>query len=464
MLSADLHSIEAEQGALGAILIDNGCLDKVAPILEPEHFYEPLHGEIYTAIKGLSKQGRIFNPTTLGPFFANAGPVREGLSAIQYLGRLAASATTIAGAPAYAQIIREYAERRAVADVGLRLQQLAGDPALGAAQMAAEGVRDLDGIITAATPHGRSKLSLAASVHETLEELRRPERSRPITSGFADLDRVTGGFHRGEYNVIAGRPSMGKTAFATSAMLNAGRAGHGVLMFSLEMTKKAISARCLSDSVWNRDTPIPYADILNRRIGEYHIERLERAALDYERLPIEIEYQPALTVAEIAARSRQEAAALSRRGLELELVIIDHLGKIKASKRYSGNPVAEIGEVSGALAAFGKELNVSMLVLHQLNRAVEGREDKHPQLSDLRWSGDIEQDTDLVAFIYRPGYYLERMKFDDEENELKRVDKLQKRGRDLEIIIAKQRNGPCTTVELFTEISSNVIRCKAKSI
>lgn len=459
--NSHLHSIEAEQAALGAILIDNGCLDYVSSILEPEHFYEPVHSEIYTAIRGLAQNGRVFTPVTLAPYFENAEPVKSGLSVVQYLGRLVTAATTTIKVPDYARIIREYAGRRTLADAGLRLQQLAGDPALSAAQAAAEGVQDLDGIIAATVDQGRSKLSLAASVRDTLDELKQPDGTRTVTSGLHDLDRVTGGFHRGEYNILAARPSMGKTAMAASVMLNAGRAGHGVLMFSLEMTKKAISARCLSDSVWNVDTPIPYADILNRRVNAYQIERLERAALDYERLPIEIEYQPALTVAEIAARSRQEAAALSRRGLELELIVIDHLGKIRASKRYAGNPVAEIGEVSGSLAALGKELNASMLVLHQLNRAVEGREDKHPQLSDLRWSGDIEQDADLVAFIYRPGYYLERMKFDDEDNEMKRVDKLHKRGRDLEIIIAKQRNGPCTTVELLTEISSNVIRCKA---
>lgn len=255
---------------------------------------------------------------------------------------------------------------------------------------------------------------------------------------------------------------MGKTAFGAAIMLNAARAGAGVMMFSLEMSRTALAARCLSEAVWNRDTPIPYADILNERINETQKDRLHNASQKFESLPIEIDDQGGLTVSEISARARQQAAKFERAGQKLGLVLIDHLGKVRASKRYAGNLVAETGEVSNALANLGKELDVAIIALHQLNRAVEGREDKHPQLSDLRASGDVEQDADLVGFLYRPSYYLERMKFEDKDQEKKRKEKLETKKYELELIIAKQRNGPCITIDLFADMANNAIRNAAK--
>jgi replicative DNA helicase len=294
-----------------------------------------------------------------------------------------------------------------------------------------------------------------------VQTLNKGDVEKPITTGLHDLNKVVGGWRRGEFTVIAARPSMGKSAFAASTMVSIGMSGHGILMFSLEMTQAALAARCLSEQVYNSQTPIRYADILNNRIQDWDKQRLEDAAENFADVPIEIDDQAGLTVSEIASRARKYAARLEKQGRRLDVVMVDHLGKVKASKRYSGNIVAETGEVSAALAGLAKELGVAMIALHQLNRGVEGREDKHPTLPDLRNSGDIEQDADTIGFLYRPAYYLERSKIDDAELDATRLRTLERRKHELEIIIAKNRNGPCTTIDLFIDVASNLIRDKA---
>jgi replicative DNA helicase len=463
-MTEPLFNIEVEQALLGAIFAQPSCLEEVAGFLDAEHFGEPIHAQIYATIRRLAHEGRAYTPITMAPFFKDAPKVGE-LTVVQYFGRLLAGVTSLQQTKEYGQVVKDFAERRDVGAIGLRLKQLAADHTISVSQAAAEGVQDLDTIIAASRPNQLSWMTAEATAQKLLHDLDNDLVAKPIPTGYKDLDRVIGGWRRCETDVFAARPSMGKSALGASVPLHPARAGHGTLIFSLEMTKAMVAARLLSDLVWNRDAPLEYADILRGRVRDpYDKDRLREATRKLAGLPIVIEDQPGLTIAEIAARSRKHAAKFERSGKSLDIVIIDHFGKVRPSSRYAGNLVNETGEISQGLAALAKDLNVAMIVLHQLNRAVEGREDKRPQLSDLRNSGDVEQDADTVGFLYRPAYYLERSKFDKDDLEQTRKETLDKRRHDLEVIIAKNRNGPICTVDLFVDIASNVIRNKARAL
>jgi replicative DNA helicase len=456
-----LFDIATEQALLGALLVQNATMEEVAGFLDAEHFYEPVHAEIYGTIRRFAHEGRVFDPITIAPFFKDAPKVGD-LTVIQYSGRLAAGVASLMHCREYGRLVKEFAERRDLDATGHRLKQLATDHTITVSQAAAEGVQDLDTIIAASRPNQLAWMTAEATAQKLLHDLDNDLVVKPIQTGLIDLDCVIGGWCRRETYNFAGRPSMGESALGASVPIYPARAGHGVLIFSLEMTKAMVAARLLSDLVWNRVTPIEYADILRGRIHDQHDkDRLREATRKLAGLPIIIEDQPGLTIAEIAARSRKHAARFERSGKSLDIIIVDHLGKVRPSSRFAGDKVNETGEISDGLAALAKDLNVAMIALHQLNRQVESRDDKHPQLADLRNSGDIEQDFDTIGFLYRPAYYLERSKLDNKAKDEERKELLNEQRNDLEIIIAKNRNGPICTVELFVDIASNVIRSKA---
>jgi replicative DNA helicase len=228
------------------------------------------------------------------------------------------------------------------------------------------------------------------------------------------------------------------------------------------MTAQAVADRALADCCFD-DGAIAYHDISRGRISNADAERVVLAARDFNRLSIKIDEQPALTVSQIAARARKHKQALERKGLTLDLVVVDHMHLTRASERYSGNRVNEITEISGGLKALAKELHVPVLALAQLSRNVETREDKRPMLSDLRDSGAIEQDADLIVFVYREAYYLERATSQDPAKEDQRIARLGEVANRLEAIIAKQRNGPVCTVPLFFNAASNAARNLARA-
>jgi replicative DNA helicase len=456
--SEKICSIEIEQFLLGAILCKPGIFSEVVGIVEEGQFFEPLHGEIFGVIRQMIADGRGVSSVLAAQYFNSEAEITKELTVRQYLGRLAASVPSLISAKDYALTVRDYSNRRKLILAGEDLVEAALDPKVGVSEAASEGVQRLDEVISSARPGKPTRRSLSGAVADLISALDAGKSEKPITTGLADLDKVIGGWKKGEYHIIAARPSMGKSALAACTMLSAARAGHGTMLFSLEMTQKAVAARCMSDFLWNSITPLPYSDILKERLDDRQRERLREAAGRFREFPVVIDDQAGLTIAEIAAKARQQAARFARDGRKLDLLIIDHLGKVRASKRYAGNLVAETGEVSNALAGLAKELDVAMVALHQLNRAVEGRDDKHPQLSDLRNSGDIEQDADVIGFLYRPAYYLERAKYDSKDLESQRVEALARRRNDLEILIGKNRNGPCITIEAFIDAPCNAIR------
>jgi len=285
-----------------------------------------------------------------------------------------------------------------------------------------------------------------------------PPANERVPCGLTDLDNMLGGFVRGEYDILAGRPSMGKTAVAVSIGTGAARGGNGVLIFSLEMSVRAWVARMAADAAWDAKAPLPYSNALRGRLSDGDRERFIRGAVSRHDLPMYINEQAGLSVAEIAAFTRTAAQTFERQGRQLGLVIVDHIGKIKPSTNYRGNKVHEVGEISNALATLAKRENLAVLALCQLNRGVEGRENKRPGLADLRDTGDIEQDADAVMFAYRPAYYLERQKENDADKERLRLTTLMMTRNDLELIIAKQRNGMTGVVQLYVDMASNVVR------
>jgi replicative DNA helicase len=295
-------------------------------------------------------------------------------------------------------------------------------------------------------------------IEERMEKLRTGEVPESIHTGLLDLNKIMGGWHRGELAVIAARTSMGKTAFILSSLRQAAIRGTSSIFFSMEITADQAGCRLLSDTLWNSQTPISYERIDQHKIDRQDVDRLDGAAAEISGLPLIVDDQRGLTVSEVGARARRVRDDMARKGKKLDVICIDHLGKMQASSRYAGNKVHETGEKTNALAQLALDLDVAVIVLQQLNRGPEGREEKRPGLSDLRDSGNIEEDADTVSFLYRPAYYLDRIKYDDQEKEDKRIDLLEKKRNVLELIVAKNRRGPICNKEFFIDIASNAIR------
>lgn len=275
-------------------------------------------------------------------------------------------------------------------------------------------------------------------------------------AGSGTLASMIGGWRRGRFYVLGGRPAMGKTTTGLSLLLNTAKAGHGVMLFSLEMGKDELTEMALCKLAYNSTTRVEYRDLNPSRsdIPEYPrmLDLIYTVQPVLAALPIEINDKAGLTLAQIRDAAIRYAKDLVNKGKRLEVIAIDHLNLIKASDRYRGNKVAETEETSGALKVLAKELDCAVVCLVQLNRANEAREEKRPTLSDLRWSGAIEQDADVVMFVYREAYYLEHGKFDDVDADRERINKLSDVRNKLEIQIAKQRGGPTGTLEMFCDL------------
>lgn len=451
------HNIEAEQALLGAMFLSVEACLKVFPLIETEDFFEPLHQRIYAAIRAQAQQGKTPTPITLKPFFEYEEKLGD-ITVHQYLGRLVAHATTIINARDYAEAVKDCAQRRKMAAAAERMMDAVYGVTTSPADSAIETIGELDDLIASMRPERDRRMTLYAAAHKAIDDAKAGQGTAGVTTGLADLDNLIGGLPKPGYTVIGARPSMGKSIMACHFALRAARKGSGVLLFSLEMEGGIVAMRNLSDAVWNQQTPIPI-DTIKRWKQPEQEDRLRRAADGFRELPLHIDATPSLTTAEITARCRQAATMFEKQGKSLDLILIDHLGKIRASSRYAGQKVNETGEKSEALATLGKLTGAAVCAFSQLNRETEKRDDKRPTLADLRDTGDLEQDADLVIFLYRAAYYLERMgKLDDEEDERIRQERLASAKNMLELIIAKNRNGPCDTVNAYIDIANNVVR------
>jgi replicative DNA helicase len=466
------HNIELEQALLGAILVNNEAFYRVSDLLEPGHFFEPLHQQIFQFCVDLISIDKVASPITLKSFLPGDYTV-AGLTIAQYLARLSAEATTVINAMDYGRTIRALAARRDLIAIGEELIEASYEMAADTSprMVATAGIERLDEIVAIGAYAKRSRFEIGRAADEAVqdlsERLQNPGRRVNVSWGLKDFDRAAPCLRPGDLVILGGRPGMAKTGSALACSLRAAKSGCSILFFSLEMTAPSLANRAIADICygWPVPTndfrrelpqPISYFDIDQGRISDADFDRIEDARRLLQTIPIVIEEQAALTLAQIAARARKEQQRLERKERSLDLVVVDHMHLVRPSNRYSGHRVHEVSEVSAGLKAVAKELHVPVLGLAQLSRSVEGREDKRPQLSDLRDSGSIEQDADAVIFVYREEYYLKK-RCDDPGEEAARLARLGEVSNRLEFIIAKQRHGPTDTVRVHFDAATNHI-------
>jgi len=447
------HSTEAEQALLGALLHNNLAFERISDFLKPEHFSDPTHGRIYEAISHLINRGHIADPITLKEYFDRDDALAE-VGGGQYLAQLAASVISIINTSDYGKKIYDFHIRRQLIDVGEGIVNEAHSydldvSATNQIEIAEKKLFDL--ATTGQNERGLQSFSLSLKQALTSAEIayKRDSNVVGVTTGFKKLDECLGGFHPSDLIILAGRPSMGKTALATNLAFNAARLalekkeGAAIAFFSLEMSSEQLANRILGQESGLSSDLIRRGDI-----GKSDFPRLVEVSNRLNALPFFIDDTPALSVPAIRTRARR----LMRQD-GLGMIFIDYLQLIGSpGKKSSENRVQELSEITRGLKALAKELNVPVLALSQLSRAVEQRDDKRPQLSDLRESGSIEQDADVVMFIYREEYYLSRKKptgSDDKVSEWERS--LDSVANIAEVIMAKQRHGPIGTVKLHFE-------------
>ncbi len=458
-------NLDAEQALLGACLTNPDALDVIDGMVRAEDFSEPIHVQIFDAFRRAREEGRRVDVTLTRAVLGGDAKAYlvPGVSVGEYIALMAANAVTVINAPDYARIVAEAANYRRLKEAG---EQLSTRAAVGyasgtPAQIASSVVADLDQIITATSTRGNRRVSLGEAVESAYQAMiERTEHGviPGVTTGVADLDAVTR-LYAGELTIVAARPSMGKTTFGLGMALAAARGGDGVMFVSLEMGETALGQRVLSDLCYGPDhDPIAYTDIRDGNLNAQQKQQLAAARERADRLPIIIEQEPGLTISQIAARARSTRQVFQRQGKDLGLIVVDHLGLINSGDRYAGARHLELGAITSSHKALAKEMQVPVVLLCQLSRATESRENKRPQLSDLRESGRIEEDADTVMLLYRDAYYLERQKESDPDKDMARMERLRDVRNTLEINVAKQRQGATKTVEAFVHMPSNAVR------
>ena len=455
-------NLDAEQALLGAMLINIEAFERVTGFLKAEHFFDPLHAQIFETIGKLQAVGKPATPVTLRTFFENAAQIQPGLTVPQYLGRLAANATTVINAYDYGRIIYDLALRRQLIIIGEDMVNAAYDNPIDFAPE--QQIEEAEGRLFNLAEVGKYNQgflgfneAVGAAVEMASNAFQRAGGLSGIATGLRDLDAKLGGLQPSDLVILAGRPSMGKTSLATNIAFNIARAyraerqpdgtekvldGAIVGFFSLEMSAEQLATRILSEQA-----EISSEKIRRGMIDEAEFNRLAEASQQISTVPLFIDQQGGITIAQLAARARK-----LKRQKGLGLIIIDYLQLLAGSKRVSEGRVQEVTEITTGLKALAKELKVPILALSQLSRQVEQREDKRPQLSDLRESGSIEQDADVVMFVFREEYYVERTKPSEGTPEFQAwMEKMQLVSGKAEVIIGKQRHGPVGTVELAFE-------------
>lgn len=454
----DSDEFGAERALVARCLASPDLIGDVAGRVSQQDFRHEFLGLCFKALVDLKDGGRKPSLETLASIFCDE-EVEPGLSVRTFLTELLRGSLYGQFIPIddAIEVIRDESQRRVIAEIGGDLVKASG-LTTPLSEVIGDISHRLDDLAASFRQSVRHTYDGAGIADAAFAHLDSTERTSP-TTGLVDLDRDLGGWPKGELSVVAGRPGMGKSAFATSALWRAAKARHGCLFFSLEMTSKQLGARLLTDIAYTHDDPIFYQDVLKRTIQARHRDRLRKARDVLAQYPLTIEEQRGLTITDIATRSRKLAAKYANDGGSLDVVFVDHMLLVRPSQRYAGNRVREVAEISDGLASLAKELNIAVVALCQLNRGVEGRDIKRPTLSDLRDSGAIEEDASTVTFIYRPAYYLEQTKAEGEA-ERKRLEALQAQRHNLEFIIAKNRNGRVGIVDAFVEIGANAIRNK----
>ena len=454
------HNFEAEMALIGAILSNNRSYERCSEFLRPEHFADTRHGSIYGAAGKLIDRGQIADPVTLKSYFEQDESLAD-IGGASYLARLAASVVTIINADDYARAIHDSYLRRQLINLGEDVVNRAFDVDLETTasdqiQIAEENLYEL---ATKGEYEGGFQTfdrALTDAIKTAEAAYKRDSHVTGVATGLTDLDKLLGGMHPADLVILAGRPSMGKTALATNIAFNAASAyreerdedgiarvvdGAVVGFFSLEMSAEELATRILAEKAG-----VTSHKIRRGEISKDDFPKFVAASQELSRLPLYIDDTPALSVSALRTRARR-----LKRMQGLGLVVVDYLQLLRPTHdSRPENRVQEISDITRALKALAKELSIPVLALSQLSRAVEQREDKRPQLSDLRESGSIEQDSDIVMFIFREEYYLRRQEPPEgTDKHFEWQAAMDKVHNVAEIIIGKQRHGPVGTRRLF---------------
>jgi replicative DNA helicase len=458
------HNIEAEQALLGAMLVNNDAFYRVSDFLDPIHFYEPIHRRIYEVMGEIIRMGKAATPVTVKTFLPTDVKIAD-FTVAQYLARLAAEATTIINAEDYGRAIYDLALRRSLILIGEDMVNIAFDAPVDMPPKSQ--IEDAERRLFELAETGRYDTgfhgfeeALTRAVDMAAAAYKRDSHLSGLATGLDDLDKSLGGLQPSDLIILAGRPGMGKTALATNIAFKVANAWHGlpqpdgtmktaeggiVGFFSLEMSSEQLATRIVSEQ-----TTIPSSDIRRGKIDEDQFTKIAAMAQSMHRIPLYIDQTGGLSIAQLAARARR-----LKRQRGLDLVVIDYIQLLSGStRRAAEGRVQEVTEITTSLKALAKELHVPIVALSQLSRQVENRDDKRPQLSDLRESGSIEQDADVVMFVFREEYYLQNREpkpgtkeFSDWQADMERAH-----GK-ADVIIAKQRHGPTKNVQLQFEAS-----------
>ena len=443
------HNQEAEQALLGALLVNNNALEKVSEFLRPEHFFIPVHGKIYKTIQEFFDRGINATPVTLKGYFENSEELAQ-VGGHAYLAELASYVVSVVNVLDYGRTVFEHYLRRQLISLGEEMVGQAYEHNIDAP--AAKQIEIAEAQLYELAQFGEFKggfTKLEQSIYAAIQTAKKAKENEGnvtgVTTGLRDLDKQLGGLHKSDLIILAGRPSMGKSALAMNIAFNAARKyqetngaeGAVTAVFSLEMSSEQLATRLLAEVV-----QISGDKIRKGQISQQDFRKFAEASNMLSTVPLYIDDTPALTIAHIRARARR-----LKRQNGLGLLVIDYLQLIGgSSSRSQDNRVQEISEISRGLKTLAKELDVPVLALSQLSRSVEQRENKRPQLSDLRESGSIEQDADVVMFVYRDEYYLGREITADMPEDHRKRQLLERTKNTAECIIGKQRHGPIGTV------------------
>ncbi len=446
-------NIEAEQSLLGSVLVNNDIIDEISNTVKPEIFYDPAHVKIYEVIQNLNNKGMIANPITLKNFFEKDNMLNE-VGGTEYLVKLTRFSSSTKQAIDYAKIIHEMYLRRELILISDKLSSdtlnanIKEENAENIIESTEKSLFDL----AERGSFSQSFIKFDKALDETIQmatlAMQNDQGIVGVPTGLTDLDEKLGGLHKSDLIILAGRPSMGKTALATNIAYNASQnilkrqEKSSVAFFSLEMSSEQLSTRILSEQA-----RIKSDSIRTGKVTEEEINRYIETSRNIYNLPLFIDETPAITIATLSNRARR-----IKRMEGLSLVVVDYIQLMRSSSKNNDGRVQEISEITQGLKALAKELSVPVLALSQLSRAVEQRDDKQPQLADLRESGSIEQDADVVMFVYREAYYLERkqpklgsIEHAEWQSKMNDVNGL------ADIILGKQRHGPTGTIKVEFE-------------
>ena len=446
-------NIEAEQAVIASILVSNDIYDEITSILDSQKFFDPIHVKLYETIETLISKGLLANPITLKNHFENNEGLKE-LGGQEYLIKITKFSTSVKQAIDYANIVQEMHVRREL----IKISQSVLDEVSTNSDVGTSGetiIQNTEKSLFDLAERGhfnQSFMKFDSALKQTIDMAKSAYQSEEglvgVPTGLTELDSRLGGLHKQDLVIIAGRPSMGKTALATNIAFHAAKniekkgSKSTIAFFSLEMSSEQLSTRILSEQSRIRSN-----DIRRGKVSEKEFEQFIETSKNISELPLYIDETPAITIAAISNRSRR-----IKRLFGLELIVVDYIQLMKSSGKKEYNRVQEISEITQGLKALAKELNVPVLALSQLSRAVEHRDDKKPQLADLRESGSIEQDADIVMFVFRESYYLqnkeptvgsiEHAEWQTKMNEISHL---------ADIMISKQRHGPTGNVKVEFE-------------